>query len=85
MVRKKLFFYFLSLEFSYSRSLLGDLKPMNIVYESISGWKLVDLDSCSRVGIDSIGFKASSAYVPPEMIYTYTVHKPDSESRREGA
>ena len=34
-------------------------------------WKVLDLDSCSRVGIDSIGFKASSAFVPPEMIYSY--------------
>ena len=44
---------------------------MNIVFESSFGWKVLDLDSCSRVGIDSIGFKASSAYLPPEMVYTY--------------
>ena len=32
-------------------------------------WKLIDLDAACKIGIESIGHKSSSAYVPPEAIY----------------
>ena len=30
-------------------------------------WKLIDLDASCVIGIDAVGFKSSSSYVPPEV------------------
>jgi serine/threonine protein kinase len=32
-------------------------------------WKLIDLDASCRIGVDGVGIKSSSAYVPPEVIH----------------
>lgn len=46
----------------------GDIKTLNAV--RIDGKLIfIDLDATARVGIDTVGFKSSSAYVPPEAIY----------------
>jgi hypothetical protein len=47
----------------------ADIKSLNIL-RTDSHWKLVDLDAACRVGIDFVGSKSSSAYVPPEAVYT---------------
>jgi serine/threonine protein kinase len=46
----------------------ADIKTLNILRTN-SHWKLVDLDAACRVGIDFVGSKSSSAYVPPEAVY----------------
>ena len=35
-------------------------------------WKLIDLDASCVIGIDAVGFKSSSSYVPPE-VRTYCI------------
>ena len=47
----------------------GDIKPLNIVRVGAE-WKLLDLDATCQIGIDVVGFKSSTACVPPELIYT---------------
>ena len=32
-------------------------------------WKLIDLDACCVIGVDTVGSKSSSAYLPPEAIF----------------
>jgi hypothetical protein len=34
-------------------------------------WKLIDLDASCTLGVDAIGFKSSTSYVPPEAIYVH--------------
>ena len=46
----------------------ADLKTLNIV-RTAGQWKLIDLDAACQIGIESVGHKSSSAYVPPEAIY----------------
>ena len=46
----------------------ADLKTLNIVRTGAQ-WKLIDLDATCIIGIDKVGHKSSSAYVPPEAIY----------------
>ena len=46
----------------------ADLKTLNIV-RTAGQWKLIDLDAACVIGIESVGHKSSSAYVPPEAIY----------------
>ena len=46
----------------------ADLKTLNIVRTGTQ-WKLIDLDATCIIGIDKVGHKSSSAYVPPEAIY----------------
>lgn len=46
----------------------SDIKPMNIVRMG-GKWMLIDLDACCAIDRDSVGFKSSSAYVPPEAVY----------------
>ena len=50
------------------RVLHGDLKPLNIMRKD-GNWGLIDLDTAARIGVDHVGFKSSSAYVPPEGVY----------------
>ena len=46
----------------------ADLKTLNIVRTGAQ-WKLIDLDATCIIGVDKVGHKSSSAYVPPEAIY----------------
>ena len=32
-------------------------------------WKLIDLDAACEIGMEPVGHRSSSAYVPPEAIY----------------
>jgi serine/threonine protein kinase len=43
----------------------ADIKPLNIVRMGTS-WKLIDLDAAAKIGVDPVGFKSSTAYMPPE-------------------
>jgi serine/threonine protein kinase/ankyrin repeat protein len=58
----------------------GDLKPLNIVKmnDNRYDWRIIDLDASCRIDIDDIGFKSSSAYMPPEAIFNRTVLDGDS-------
>ena len=44
----------------------GDIKTLNLVRAGAQ-WKLIDLDASCLIGIDAVGFKSSSSYVPPEV------------------
>ena len=44
----------------------ADLKTLNLVRRH--SWMLIDLDASCRIGIDYIGFKSSTAIMPPEAI-----------------
>ena len=66
----------------HSRGLLhGDVKPLNIVRVGTK-WKLIDLDAACRMNTDkdkdtdtcSVGFKSSTAYVPPELFRIVEEH-----------
>ena len=46
----------------------ADIKPLNIMRID-NRLLLIDLDAACRIGVDSVGFKSSSAFVPPEAIY----------------
>lgn len=46
----------------------ADIKTLNMVRSGIK-WQLIDLDAASRIGVDNVGFKSSSAYIPPEAVY----------------
>ena len=46
----------------------GDIKTLNII-RSGSDWKFIDLDASCQLGVENVGYKYSSAYVPPEAIY----------------
>eukprot|EP01030_Chromulinospumella_sphaerica_P034420 gene34420-biopygen14413 len=64
----------------------ADLKPLNIV--RVDGdWKLIDFDASCRIGVDHTGLKSSSAYSPPESIYSDLTSKVavvrSEENRRE--
>jgi serine/threonine protein kinase len=46
----------------------ADIKPLNVM--RLEGtWRLIDLDASCRIGIDPVGSKSSSAFVPPEAVY----------------
>jgi serine/threonine protein kinase len=47
----------------------GDLKPMNIMRDN-GKWKLIDFDAACRIGSDNVGWKSSTAFMPPESIYS---------------
>ncbi len=50
----------------------GDIKPLNAV--RIDGRMIfIDLDATAKIGVDTVGFKSSSAYVPPEAIFVNLV------------
>ena len=52
----------------HSKSVLhADLKPLNLVRVNGS-WRLIDLDAACVIGKDPVGFKSSSAFIPPEAI-----------------
>ena len=51
------------------RVLHADLKPLNIVRQG-AVWRVIDLDASNVLGEDMLGLKASTAYVPPEAIFT---------------
>lgn len=52
----------------HSKGMLhADIKTLNIVRVGPQ-WKLIDLDAAGRIGTDAVGFKSSSAYLPPECI-----------------
>ena len=54
----------------HSKGILhADIKPLNLVRVD-SQWKLIDLDACCVIGKDYVGFKSSTAYMPPEAIYS---------------
>jgi serine/threonine protein kinase len=54
----------------YEKGILhGDIKPLNIMRDGIK-WKLIDLDAACRLNVDHIGSKSSTAYMPPEAVYT---------------
>ena len=66
-------------EHLHSNGLLhGDVKPLNIVRMG-TRWKLIDLDATCRIGKDNVGFKSSSAYVPPE---TFQIIEHGSRGKR---
>ena len=46
---------------------IGDLKPLNFV-RTHGTWSLIDFDAAAVIGIESVGFKSSSAYAPPEAV-----------------
>eukprot|EP01041_Mallomonas_annulata_P005180 gene5180-10359_t len=46
----------------------ADIKTLNIVRVETQ-WKLIDMDATCIIGQDPVGFKSSSAYIPPETIY----------------
>ena len=46
----------------------ADIKPLNLIRQ-LNKWKLIDLDACCIIGQDHVGFKSSSAFIPPETIY----------------
>lgn len=46
----------------------ADIKPLNIMRKG-EQWMLIDLDAVCKISEDSVGFKSSSAYVPPEAVY----------------
>jgi serine/threonine protein kinase len=53
----------------HSKGILhADLKTLNIVRVDAS-WKLIDMDATCLIGNDFVGFKSSTAYVPPETIF----------------
>lgn len=58
-----------AVEHVHSKGLLhGDLKPLNFV--RIDGrWCIIDMDASARIGLDPMGDKYSSAYIPPEAVY----------------
>ncbi len=45
----------------------ADIKPLNIVRMGTE-WKLIDLDAAARLGEEAVGFKSSTAYMPPEAL-----------------
>lgn len=47
----------------------GDIKTLNIVRTEDVRWKMIDMDATCVIGKDPVGFKSSSAYVPPEAVY----------------
>jgi serine/threonine protein kinase len=47
----------------------ADIKPLNVMRLEGS-WRLIDLDAACRIGIDPVGSKSSSAFIPPEAVYT---------------
>jgi serine/threonine protein kinase len=53
----------------HSKSVLhADLKPLNLVRVNGS-WRLIDLDAACVIGKDPVGFKSSSAFIPPEAVF----------------
>jgi serine/threonine protein kinase len=46
----------------------ADMKPLNIMRMD-GRWKVIDLDAADKKGVDSVGFKSSTAYICPEAIY----------------
>ena len=57
------------IEHMHSKGVLhADLKPLNIV-RMVGQWKVIDLDASCVIGVETLGYKSSSAYVPPEAIY----------------
>ena len=55
-------------EHVHSKGVLhADIKTLNIVRVGAQ-WKLIDLDAACRIGQDPVGFKSSSAYIPPEAL-----------------
>lgn len=56
-------------EHMHSKGVLhADLKTLNVVRINTQ-WKLIDMDATCVIGKDAVGFKSSSAYVPPEAIF----------------
>ena len=45
----------------------ADIKPLNIVRSD--HWMLIDLDASCRISVDTVGFKSSTCYTPPETLY----------------
>ena len=46
----------------------GDIKPLNVM-RTKGEYALIDLDAACTIGRDAVGFKSSSAYVPPEAVF----------------
>jgi serine/threonine protein kinase len=61
----------------------GDLKPLNLVKMNNNryDWRLIDLDASCAIGIDYVGFKSSSAYMPPEAILDTTTLATEGDSQ----
>ena len=57
----------------------GDIKPLNICRGN-DGWKLIDLDAVSKIGVDFVGDKCSTAYIPPEGLYKLSASGSDESS-----
>lgn len=58
-----------AIEDLHTRGILhADLKSLNIVRKN--EWMLIDMDASCRIGMDSVGFKSSTAIMPPEAIYS---------------
>jgi serine/threonine protein kinase len=47
----------------------GDIKPLNMVRTN-GKWRLIDLDASCEIGVEAVGHKSSSSYVPPEAVFT---------------
>jgi hypothetical protein len=45
----------------------ADIKPLNIIRDGTK-WKLIDFDASCKIG-EFIGWKSSTAYIPPEALY----------------
>jgi serine/threonine protein kinase len=45
----------------------GHIRPLNIMREN-SRWKLVDLSAISEIGKALVGWKSSTAFIPPETV-----------------
>ena len=45
----------------------ADIKTLNIV-RTEAHWKLIDLDAACLIGVDTVGLKSSTCYVPPEAL-----------------
>ena len=57
------------LEHMHSKGVLhADIKPLNIMRIQ-ADWCVIDLDAVCRIDIDSVGFKSSSGYIPPEAVF----------------
>ena len=78
-----------SLDHMHGKGVLhGDVKPLNIM-RNHGDWMLIDLDATGRIGVDSVGFKSSSAYIPPEAVFvnadkTVAVVKSDTAHSQYG-
>lgn len=54
-------------ELHKQRVLHADVKSLNLV--RLNRWLLIDMDASCKIGVDNVGFKSSTAIMPPEAFY----------------